>query len=145
MMKNLWKNARGMTLIEIMVVITILGIIATLVTVNVMDRLEKARLETTKTQIKSLEQVLDQYRLDNGSYPTTEQGLQALVAAPTFGKVPKRYPATGYVKGGRLPKDAWGEDFVFSSPGGNGHPYEIFSKGPDNQAGTDDDIKSWED
>ena len=142
--KILKLNNRGMTLIEIMVVITILGLITAIVTVNVMDRLEKARLDTAKTQIKSLEQALEQYRLDNGSYPSTEQGIQALVSAPTFGKVPKRYPSGGYLTGGKLPKDSWGEEFIYSSPGAQGNTYEISSKGPDSQTGNEDDIKSWE-
>mgnify|MGYP001564918301 CR=1 FL=1 len=142
--KILGLNNKGMTLIEIMVVITILGLITAIVTVNVMDRLEKARLDTGKTQIKSLEQALEQYRLDNGSYPSTEQGIQALVAAPSFGKVPKRYPSGGYLTGGKMPKDPWGEIFIYSSPGAEGHPYEISSKGSDTQVGTEDDIKSWE-
>src|SRR3989338_415285 len=127
--KILKLNNRGMTLIEIMVVITILGLITAIVTVNVMD---------------SLEQALEQYRLDNGSYPSTEQGIQPLVSAPTFGKVPKRYPSGGYLTGGKLPKDSWGEEFIYSSPGAQGNPYEISSKGPDSQTGNEDDIKSLE-
>ena len=131
-----------MTLIEIMVVITILGLIATIVTVNVMGRLEKARHDTTVTQIMSVEQALEQYRLDNGGYPTTEQGLQSLVTAPSFGKTASRFPSEGYLK--KVPKDAWGEEFLYSSPGVNGHPVEIVSRGPDKTEGTDDDIKNWE-
>lgn len=140
------KNNRGMTLIEIMVVVTILGLIATIVTVNVIGQLDKAQIDTTATQISSLEQALEQYRLDAGRYPSTEQGLRALIEAPSVGKAPKRYPSGGYLKskGGKLPEDPWGEEFVYTSPGIHGNPYEIFSKGPDGVEGSDDDIKSWE-
>ena len=141
-MQKIFKNARGMTLIEIMVVITILGLIAAMVTVNVMSRLDKAKVDTTKTQIKSLEQALEQYRLDNGSYPTTEQGLNALVTAPS-GDAAKRFQPGGYIK--KVPQDPWRHDYSYLSPGTNGHPYEITSNGSDGQEGTDDDIKSSED
>ena len=139
--KILELNNKGMTLIEIMVVITILGLIAAMVTVNVMGRLEKAKLDTAMTQIKSLEQALEQYRLDNGSYPSTEQGLAGLVEAPSGAK---RFQPGGYLKGGKVPDDSWNEPFSYLSPGTQGHPFEIVSKGPDREEGTDDDVKSWE-
>lgn len=140
-MKKILKNARGMTLIEIMVVITILGLIAAMVTVNVMGRLEKAKLDTARTQMKSVEQAMEQYRLDSGNYPSTEQGLKALVEAPADSK---RFQPGGYLKGGKVPLDPWRHDFSYVSPGTQGHPYEITSSGPDGQEGTDDDIKSSE-
>ena len=143
-MKKIIENQRGMTLVEIMVVVTIIGIIATLVTVNVVGYLDRARVDTTVTTIRSLEQMLEQYRLDNGSYPSSEQGLNPLAEAPSFGKSPKRYPAGGYIKGGKVPKDSWKNELVYSSPGANGNPYEIVSIGPDQQEGSEDDIKSWE-
>ena len=141
-MKKIFKNARGMTLIEIMVVIAILGLIATMVTVNVMSNFDKAKVDTTRTQIKSLEQALEQYRLDNGSYPTTEQGLSALVTAPS-GDAAKRFQPGGYIK--KVPQDTWRHDYSYVSPGAQGHPYEVSSLGPDGQEGTDDDIKSSQD
>ena len=124
-----------MTLIEIMVVITILGLIATVVTVNVLDRLDEAKVSTAKTQIKSLEQALDQFRRDNGYYPSTEQGLQALIEKPSIGRVPKRYPPKGYMKGSKVPQDPWSCDYVYSSPGTRGNDYEITSLGSDCQEG----------
>lgn len=147
-MKKLSKLGQaGMTLIEIMVVITIIGLIATVVTVNVLDRLTEANIATTKTQIKSLESGLDEYRRSNGRYPTTEQGLKALVEKPTVGKIPNNYPKNGYLKGGKIPKDSFGNDFIYYSPGIYGHEYEIISLGNDGQEGGEDedsDIKSWE-
>ena len=146
-MKRWLTDAKGMTLIEIMVVITILGLIATVVTVNVLDRLDEAKVETTKTQIKGFEDALEQYRRDNGSYPGTEQGLAALVEKPSIGKIPKRYPPKGYLKGGKVPQDAFGCDFQYASPGTQGHDYEIISLGRDCQEGgegIDADISSFD-
>lgn len=122
-------SQKGMTLVEIMVVIAIIGLVMALVGVNVMKRFEKAKGQTAKAQIKSIEQALDQYYLDNGGYPSTEQGLKALADGE-------------YMK--KIPKDPWKHDFDYTSPGTEGNPYEIVSAGPDKQGGTDDDIKSWE-
>jgi general secretion pathway protein G len=147
MFKRLLKSARGMTLIEIMVVITILGLIATVVTVNVLDRLDEAKVETAKTQMKVLEGALDQFRRDNGFYPSTEQGLTSLVEKPSIGRIPKRYPSKGYLKGGRVPQDPFGCDYQFYCPGLQGHDYEIYSLGRDCQEGgeeVDADIASFE-
>lgn len=137
----------GMTIIEIMVVLAIIGIIGTVVTVNVMDYLDQAKVETTATQIRNLESALDAYRRDSGTYPTTEQGLKALIEKPTIGRVPKRYPKNGYLKGGKVPRDPWQCDYAYYSPGIYGHEYEIISLGGDCQEGGEDsdaDIKSWE-
>lgn len=116
----------GMTLVEIMVVISIIGLVMAMVTVNVMKRFEKAKIQTTHTQIKAFEQALEQYFMDNGSYPSGEQGLSTLQGE--------------YLK--KVPKDPWKKDYVYTSPGAEGSPYEIMSYGPDKQEGTDDDIKS---
>lgn len=98
-MRKFWGDVRGMTLIEIMVVITILGLIATVVTVNVMDSLDEAKQKTAMSQIKVFEEALEHFRRDNGYYPSTEQGLAALVERPTIGRLPKRYPLTAISKG----------------------------------------------
>jgi len=146
-MRKYMKDVRGMTLIEIMVVITILGLIATVVTVNVLDRLDEAKVSTARTQIKSLEQGLDQFRRDNGYYPSTEQGLQALVEKPSVGRVPKRYPPKGYIKGGKVPQDPWSCDYVYAKPGTQGQDYEITSLGADCAEGGEDadtDIHSYD-
>lgn len=136
----------GLTLVEIMVVVAIIGLIATVVTVNIMDRLDTARVETAKTQIKALEGALDSYRRDNGYYPSTEQGLKALVEKPSVGRIPKTYPKNGYLKG-KVPKDPFDCDYIYYSPGIYGHEYEMISLGRDCQEGGEDvdaDVKSWE-
>ncbi len=127
------RDQAGMTLIEIMVVVAIIGSIAALVTVNVLNYLDESKVETTKIQIRSVEGALDQYKRRHGGYPTTEQGLAALVEKPSTGKVPDNYPADGYLKA--IPKDAWGNEFTFFSPGVSGHKIEIISRGADGVEG----------
>lgn len=146
MLDKIFRSQVGMTLIEIMVVVTILGLIATIVTVNVLGRLDQAKVTATKTQMKNLETALDEFRRDNGFYPTTEQGLKALVEKPSTGRIPASYPRGGYLKGD-VPNDPWGSDFIYYGPGVHGNPYEITSLGADAQEGGDDvdtDINSWE-
>ncbi len=141
------KRELGMTLIEIMVVVTILGILATIVTVNVLDRLDQAKVSAAVTQMKNLEGALDEFRRDNGFYPSTEQGLKSLIEKPTVGREAKRYPRNGYLKGNEVPRDPWDCDFIYNSPGLQGNPYEITSLGSDCAEGGEDadaDIKSWE-
>jgi len=147
-MKRRRRNGElGMTLIEIMVVVTILGILATIVTVNVLDRLDQAKVSAAVTQMKNLEAALDEFRRDNGFYPSTEQALRALIEKPTIGREAKRYPRNGYLKGGNVPRDPWDCDFIYHSPGLQGNPYEITSLGSDCAEGGEDsdaDIRSWE-
>lgn len=139
------ESQKGMTLIEIMVVVAIIGSIAALVTVNVLDYLDESKVDTTKIEIKNVEGALEQFKRKHGFYPTTEQGLAALVEKPTTGRVPDNYPKGGYLK--KVPKDAWGNDFIYTSPGGTGHEYEIISLGRDGQEGGEDydaDLKNYE-
>jgi len=139
-------NARGFTLIEIMVVIVILGILAGLIVPRIMGRPEEAKRTKARMQIESLETAIKLFKLDNGFYPTTEQGLQSLVEQPETGRIPKRYKKGGYLEKGTVPKDPWGNDFVYISPGTRGD-YEVISYGADGTAGgegTDKDINSWE-
>lgn len=146
-MKNKFWVERGMTLIEIMVVVTILGIIATIVTVNVLGRLDQAKGTAAKTQIKNLETALDEFRRDNGFYPTTEQGMKSLIEKPSVGRIPTSYPRDGYLKGSAVPRDPWGCEYIYYSPGLRGNRYEITSLGADCQEGGEDvdqDINSWE-
>lgn len=135
-------NNRGMTLVEIMVVVAIIAGIAALVSVSVFKNKDKASITNTKTQISNIEQALKIYRLDNNSYPTTEQGLEALIEKPTSGKIPKDYPEEGYME--EMPKDAWGNEFNYASPGTHGGKMEVWSNGPDEEEGTEDDITSWD-
>lgn len=131
---------KGFTLLEVMVVIVILGILASMVVPNLMGNKDKADQQKAVSDIVALENALDMYRLDNSVYPTTEQGLEALVQKPTMSPEPRNYREDGYVK--RLPQDPWRNDYLLLSPGENGK-LDIFSVGPDGQAGTEDDIGNW--
>ncbi len=139
-------STQGFTLIELMVVMVILGILAGLIVPRIMDRPEEARRTKAGIQIRALEQALKLYKLDNGQYPTTEQGLQALVEAPTVGALAKKWRAGGYLEKSKIPKDPWDFDFVYICPGLHGD-FDLSSYGPDNQAGgegKDADINNWE-
>jgi general secretion pathway protein G len=139
-------DCRGFTLIELMVVIVILGILAGLIVPRIMGRPEEAKQLKAKMQIESLETTLKLYKLDNGMYPDTEQGLQALIEQPETGIVPKNWRKQGYLEKGRLPKDPWGNEFVYLSPGAHGD-YDIISYGADGVPDGEDknrDINSWE-
>ena len=137
-------NQQGFTLIEIMVVVVILGILAGIVVPKLLDRPEQARRTKAVAQIKSLEESLAMYKLDNGFYPTTEQTLQALVTKPEVGRIPAHYRDGGYIK--KIPMDPWGNDYVFLSPGIHGD-YDLISYGADGEPGGEGnnaDIDSWE-
>lgn len=131
---------KGFTLIEIMVVLLIIGFITTLVGTQVIGQSEEARLQKAAIDISNLEGAMQMYKLRNAVYPTTEQGLDALVNAPTIDPVPRNYPPEGYIN--RLPADPWGQEYQLISPGELG-VIDIFSNGPDLQPGTDDDIGTW--
>ena len=136
----------GFTLIELMVVIVILGILAGLIIPRIMGRPEEARRMKAVIQMEGLETALRLYKLDNGTYPSTEQGLQALVEAPTVGELPRAWREGGYLEKGKVPKDPWGNDYVYLSPGLHGD-YDLISYGPDGEPGGEDknkDINSWE-
>jgi len=144
MKRNL--DNRGFTLIELMVVIVILGILAGLIVPRIMSRPEEARQAKARMQIESLETTLKLYKLDNGSYPSTEQGLQALVEAPTVGDLPRKWREGGYLEKGKVPADPWGNDYVYLSPGTSGD-YDIISYAADGEQGGEKknkDINSWE-
>lgn len=133
----------GFTLLEVMVVVVILGILAALVVPKIISRPDEARVIAAKQDIASLTQALKLYRLDNQRYPTTEQGLQALVARPTTGPVPPNWKAGGYLE--RLPKDPWGNPYPYLNPGLHGE-IDVFSFGADGTPGgegNDADIGSW--
>ena len=139
-------NQRGFTLIELMVVIVILGILAGLIIPRIMGRPEEARRMKARVQMESIETALKLYKLDNGSYPTTEQGLQALVEAPTVGQLPKAWREGGYLEKGKVPKDPWDNEFVYLSPGVNSD-FDLISYGADGEPGGEDinkDINNWE-
>lgn len=135
---------RGFTLIEIMVVVVIMGILAALVVPKLMGRADDARIAAAKQDISTTMQALKLYKLDNQRYPTTEQGLQALISKPASGPAANGWKAGGYLD--KLPKDPWGNAYQYLSPGIKGE-VDIFSLGADGQpggAGNDADIGSWE-
>ena len=138
------NKARGFTLIEIMVVVVIMGILAALVVPKLMGRTDDARIIAAKQDIATVMQALKLYKLDNQRYPTSEQGLQALIAKPATGPEAKGWKTGGYLD--KLPKDPWGNPYQYLSPGINGE-LDVFSLGADGQpggAGNDADIGSWD-
>lgn len=140
------NNERGFTLIELMVVIVILGILAGLIVPRIMGRPDEARRAKARIQMESIETALKLYKLDNGNYPTTEQGLQALVEPPGAGNLAKNWRQGGYLEKGKVPKDPWDNDFVYISPGAHGD-YDLISRGADGEPdgeGKNKDINSWD-
>lgn len=141
-MKQTRKNT-GFTLLEVMVVMVIIGILAALIVPNVMGRLDDAKIVAAKSDIAGLSQGLKLYRLDNGRYPTTEQGLAALVVKPTTEPLPQNWKTNGYLD--KLPKDPWGHDYKYLQPGVHGE-VDIFTQGADGAPGgegLDADIGNW--
>lgn len=136
--------ARGFTLIEIMVVVVILAILGSLVAPQILSRIDEARTVKARQDLRLYESALDLYRMDNYKYPTTDQGLEALVTKPNDPAI-KNWRPEGYVK--QLTKDPWGYDYVYVAPGTNGAPYDLYTLGADHQpggSGVDADIYSRE-
>jgi general secretion pathway protein G len=143
--QNTLRRSRGFTLIELMVVILIIGVLAALVVPKVMSRPDEARMTAAKSDIATISQALNLYKLDNQRYPTTEQGLMALVKKPTVAPVPINWKSEGYLD--RVPKDPWGTPYQYLQPGVHG-AIDVFSFGADRAAGgegNDADIGSWQD
>ncbi|UCF90952.1 MAG: type II secretion system major pseudopilin GspG [Desulfobacterales bacterium] len=146
MISNNRHDNHGFTLIELMVVIIILGILATYIGARIMGTPEEAKQVKAKVDIAALETALKMYKLDNGVYPSTEQGLQALVETPETGTVPTKWREGGYLEKSKVPRDPWGNDFVYLSPGLNGD-FDIISYGADGVPGGEGqnkDINNWE-
>ena len=131
---------QGFTLIEIMVVVVILGILAAVVVPRIMSRPDEARIVKAKSDIQQIETALNLYRLDNYTYPTTDQGLEALVEKPTSPE-PQNWKEGGYLE--RMPRDPWQRPYQYLNPGQHGE-IDIYSLGPDGRPGSDDDIGNWE-
>jgi general secretion pathway protein G len=145
-MKRTGRNQRGFTLIELMVVIVILGILAGLIIPRIMGRPDEARRAKARMQVEGIETALKLYRLDNGAYPSTEQGLQALVEQPASGPLAQSWRQGGYLEKSKVPKDPWGNDFVYMSPGAHGE-FDLISRGADGEPGGEGknkDINNWE-
>jgi general secretion pathway protein G len=135
---------RGFTLIEVLVVVAILGILAAIVVPRIMDRPDEAKRVAAGADVRAIVQMLKLYRLDNGNYPTTDQGLVALVQKPTTNPVPNNWKQGGYLD--HLPKDPWGSDYQYLNPGTHGE-IDVFSLGADRARGGEGnaaDIGNWE-
>ena len=139
------RRAGGFTLVELMVVIVIIGLLATVVAINVMPSQDRAMAEKARADISVLEQAIETFRLENLAYPTTEQGLAALRQAPAGLARPERYRTGGYIR--RLPDDPWGNPYQYRRPGRDGLPFEVFSLAADGAEGGEGDaadIGNWE-
>lgn len=140
------QNNRGFSLIELMVVIVIMGVLAGMIVPRIMDRPEQAKATKAKMMIETIGTALDLYKLDMGTYPTTEQGLQALVQAPETDGESSNWRTGGYLDKGKLPKDPWNNDFIYLSPGEHGE-FDLTCLGGDRAPGgegTAADLNSWE-
>ena len=139
-MRSNKNKQKGFTLLEIMVVIVILGVLASMIVPNLMGNKDKADRQKVVSDVVALENALDMYKLDNGSYPSSDQGLDALLSEPSGSPEPRNYREDGYIK--RLPQDPWGNDYILNNPGSHGK-IDISSVGQDGEEGTDDDIGNW--
>ena len=141
------RRTFAFTLIEIMAVVLIIGLLGGIVGAVVFGQVDKARVATAKTQIKQIESALEFYRLDNARYPSTEQGLRALVQKPSGEPQPKNYRPEGYLQGGAVPPDPWGEQYQYRSPGEhNTYSFDLWSFGADGKPGgsdNDSDLGNW--
>ena len=143
---NAIRNIAGFTLIELLVVLVIIGILASYIGPKIMGRPEEAKRTKATIQIQAFETALKMYKLDNGAYPSTEQGLTALIEAPSAGKLAPKWREGGYLDKNVVPADPWGNEFIYLSPGVHGD-YDLSSYGSDGQAGgegNDLDINNWE-
>lgn len=140
----LFRNESGFTLTELLIVVAIIGMIATFVGQNVISKFGKAKVDSTKIQMRNLGTVLDDFKRECGFYPTSEQGLDALITKPTVGRECKNYDPEGYIKGKKIPKDGWDNNFDYQS---DGNKYVLKSLGNDaaeGGTGNDADISSEE-
>jgi len=140
------RENRGFTLLEIIVVVFILSLLAAIVAPKIIGRTDDARIAEAKIQIKNFETALKLFKLDNAFYPSTEQGLAALIEKPATGQVPERYREGGYLEQRKIPADPWGNSYIYISPGVYGD-FDLISYGADGKEGgegKDADIKSWD-
>ncbi len=136
----------GFTLLEIIVVVFILSLLVAIVAPKIMGRTDDAKIADAKVQIKNFETALKLFKIDNGFYPATEQGLEALIEKPATGQIPNKYRDGGYLEQKKIPVDPWGNAYVYVSPGVHGD-FDILSYGGDGKEGgegKDADIKSWD-
>lgn len=141
--KTRTNGSRGFTLIEVMIVVVILGILAAIIVPRIMGRPEEAKRTKAAVDIKGIEQALNLYKLDSGTYPSTEQGLEALVKKPETKPVPGKWKEGGYLA--KVPVDPWGRAYLYLSPGDHGD-FDLYSHGADGEPGgegKDADVESW--
>ncbi len=150
MKKNIYKNARrterGFTLIELLVVIVILTSLAALIAPKILGRMDDAKVTEAKVQIKNFETALKMYKLDTGRYPNTGQGLNSLIEKPTAAPLPRKWRKGGYLEKKRIPKDPWGNEYIYTSPGLKGD-FDIETYGADGAKGGEEfdaDITNWD-
>lgn len=129
----------GFTLLEILAVVMIIAILVGIVGINVIRRPAEAKVTAAKMQLKQLKHAVELYRLDQGRVPTLEQGLEALVSRPTREPIPANYPADGYLDSRSVPRDPWGNEFIYLVPGRRGEPFEIITYGSDGEPGGEND------
>ena len=141
-----FPESRGFTLIELLVVLVIIGILAGYIGPKIIGRPEEARRTKAEVQVAGLQTALKMYKLDNGFYPSTDQGLNALVEMPKSGKIPRKWREGGYLDANHVPRDPWDNPFAYVSPGRHGE-FDLSSYGADGEQGgegSDSDINSWE-
>lgn len=144
-MRAAFRRGSGFTLIEIMVVLVIIAILGALIGPQILGRVDEARVTAAAQDIRALGTALDLYRMDNFRYPTTDQGLEALVRKPDDPSL-RNWKAEGYLKSRTVPKDPWGNDYLYLQPGTRGGAYDLYSLGADGQVGgegPDADVGNW--
>lgn len=140
------EQQKGFTLLEVMVVLVIIGLLVAIVAPNVLDRQDEAMVQKARLDLRALENGLNMYHLDHSTYPTTAQGLDALVKKPSIAPEPRNYPAYGYLRPSRLPTDPWGNAYQYRFPGEKGR-IDVFSFGADGRLGGEGlnaDIGNWD-
>lgn len=145
-MQKHFISIRGFTLLELIVVVFILSLLVTIVAPRIIGRTDDARVAEAKVQIKNFETALKLFKIDNGFYPDTQQGLESLIEIPATGRIPKKYRPGGYLEQKKVPLDPWGNQYIYISPGMQGD-FDIMSYGADDKEGgegKDADIKSWD-
>ncbi|MBU1053082.1 MAG: type II secretion system major pseudopilin GspG [Proteobacteria bacterium] len=145
-MQKKYISINGFTLIELVVVVFILSLLAAIVAPKIIGRTDDARITEAKVQIKNFETALKLFKIDNGFYPDTQQGLDALLIKPETGRIPNNYRTGGYLEQKKIPLDPWSNSYMYISPGINGD-FDIMSFGADDKEGgegKDADIKNWE-
>jgi general secretion pathway protein G len=141
-MKIYFYTRKGFTFLEIMFVVVIIGILVGIAVPSLTGKSKKARITATRATMKGVETALQDYEMNVGAFPTSEQGIAALVKCPSD-VPPEDWGDSPYLK--EIPRDAWNQEFIYKSPGEHNSDYDLYSKGPDRQEDTEDDIKNWKD